>query len=203
MELRSIRIKRSSVLLALGVLYVALAAASFAPGVDLETNGVFQCAVHIAVMAGAIAYVYFAEMIYRVSGTEARMALIFAALFALPVVLGRGIGIYAISNASLAGGALNFYGTVSVSRTIEMLSWTVLFPISMLGLSRVFRNEKQKLLSVLCLLSAVCCFIAFLSLIFPEAAVFTLIGMTGWGVLFVLVVLVYLVKAVRESGKNS
>lgn len=198
MELREMRIRRSSVLLTLGVLYVVLAGISFTPVVDLETNAVFQCVLHIAVIAGAIAYVYFAEMIYRVSGTEARMALIFAALFLVPVVLGRGVGIYAISNAPLSGGVLNFYAAVSVSRTVEMLSWTMLFPLSMLGLSRVFYKEKQKLLSILCLLSALCCFAAFLSLIFQDT-IFILLGMLGWGALFVLIVFVYLVKAAKKA----
>lgn len=183
-------------------MYVALAAASFMPGVSLQTNAVFQCVLHISVIAGAIAYVYFAEMIYRISGTEARMALIFAVMFAVPVLLGRGAGIYAISNASLAGGALNFYGDVSVSRAVEMLSWTVLFPLSMLGLSRVFYKEKQRLLSVLCALSALFCFAAFPSLMFP-GAVFFWLGMLGWGVLFVLAVLVYLVKAAGKSGESA
>jgi len=200
MEIRKMRILRSSVLLALGVLYAALAAVSFMPVVELEANGVFQLALHLAVIAGAIAYVYFTEIVYRVSGAEARMALIFAALFAALVVIGRGVGIYAISNSPLAGGVLNFYAKVSVSMTIEMLSWTVLFPLSMLELARVFFKEKQKLLSALCLLSAICCFTAFLSLVFPEA-VFTLIGMLGWGALFILVVLVYLVKAIKKKSQ--
>lgn len=182
----------------LGLLYAALAAASFTSEIQLETNSIFQYVLHISVIAGGIAYVYFAEMIYRISGTEARMALIFAALFAVTVLLGRGVGIYAVSNVSLTGDILNFYGTVSISRTVEMLAWTVLFPLSMLGLSRVFYKEKQKLLSVLCMLSVLCCFAAFLSLISADA-IFFWIGMLGWGVLYIAVVLVYLVKAVRKT----
>lgn len=197
MESRGMRVRRSSALLALGVIYLALVATTFIYKVDLAADRTFQYLLHVSTIATAIVYIFFAEIIYREEGSPStRMALIFAALFAVPVILGRGIGIYAI--LALPDSIFNFYADVSVSKTIEVVSWTTLFPISMLSLAGVFFKKRERLLSALCVLSALCCFVAFLSLIFPEA-VFTLVGMMGWGVLFVLIVLVYLVKAVRES----
>ncbi len=198
-------IVRSWVLAVLGVVYLALVAYTFISGIDLAADKTMQYILHVAVLLSAIAYVLFVDAIYGSSEdkTYARPALIFAAGFSVPVLIGRGIGIAAITSAKLyaADSIFNFYAPVSISMPIEVISWTTLFPLSMLFLGRLFFKEKR-LLGILCFASAICCFIAFLSF-FSSSLIFLFIGILGWGILFVLVVIVYLAGQIRDRRLSS
>jgi MFS family permease len=193
-------LRRAVALLVAGVVYLGLVAATFVSGIDLAADRTMQYIVHFVVIVTAIVYVLFAEAVCRTEeGRErGRMLLVFAALFCVPVVVGRGLGIYAVS-APLPE-IWNFYGPVSVSRAIEMISWTLLFPLSMLYLARIFFGRKQRLAGVLCVASAACCLTAFASLISPKP-VFTMIGVMGWGVLFLVIIILYMagLKKTKET----
>jgi hypothetical protein len=195
-ELRKTQIRRSAALVALGVAYLAIVAAMFILNIDAAASAAFQYAAHVVTMASAIAYVLFAEAIYR-EDAQARMAFVFSAMFAVPVMIGRGAGIYAISNG-MTDSVYNFYAAASVSRAAEVMSWTTLFPLSMLCLARLFLKKKRRLQGAVCAASAVCCFIGVLSLIFSEA-IFSWIGVLGWGALFLIVVLVYLISRAKKT----
>lgn len=196
-DLRGMQIRRSAALFILGVAYMAVVALMFVLNIDAAANGAFQYAAHIVTMASATAYVLFAEAVYREAGERARMAFVFSVMFAVPVMIGRGIGLYAISSG-LGDSAFNFYAAASVSRAIEVTSWTTLFPLSMACFAKLFLSSKERLLGVLCAASAACCFIAFLSLVLPDL-IFTWIGVLGWGALFLLVVLVYLISRAKKT----
>ena len=193
---------RAWVLLVLGIIYLALVMAMFAFGIDLAADKAMQYALHIAVILSAIAYVLFADAIYAAQEdkSDARPALLFAALFAVPVLAARGIGLAVISSDALFSpdSVFNFYAAASVSRAVEMTGWTVLFPLSMLFFSRMFFKARRKLLGWLCLVSAVCCFIAFLSFVSDNLA-FLFIGVAGWGVLFLAVIVAYMAGPMKEA----
>lgn len=192
---------RSWVLVILGVVYLALLAATFIFGIDLATDKTMQYMLHVTLILSAFAYVLFVDAIYGSAAdkTHARPALIFAAGFSVPVIIGRGIGLAAITSAELyvPDSLFNFYAPVSISMTIEVISWTTLFPLSMLFLGRLFFKDKR-VLGCLCFASAVCCFVAFLSF-FSSSAFFLFIGILGWGVLFLLVAIVYLAAQIKEK----
>jgi hypothetical protein len=194
---------RALVLLAAGVAYLALVASTFIFGIDLAADRIMQYVLHGMIVISVFAWLFFVEMVYRTEADRAngRMALIFAALFTVPVLIGRSIGLAAVSFDALnpPDGVFNFYGSVSVSRTIEVSSWTTLFPLSMVFLAKVFFHKRNRaLLAWTCVLSAVCCFIAFLSVV-STASVFLWIGVLGWGVLFLLVVIIYLCCEARDK----
>lgn len=183
----------------IGLVYLVLVAIMFITGADIAADAALQTALHITLILTAVAYVLFADAIYAgQKGEDARLLLIFAALFAVPVLLGRGIGLAYLQNPAM-GDVWNFYGAVSVSRAVEMVSWTVLFPFSMLYLSRLFFKQKSRFLGWAGLFSAVCCFIAFLTF-FSDAFVFLFIGLAGWGFLFELIVIVYLIGLLKGKG---
>lgn len=187
------------VLLILGIVYMVLVTATFIFKIDLANDKFIQYVLHITVILSAFSYLFFIDMIYNtgVDRENGRLALVFAALFTIPILIGRGIGIAYITNmdSNIIENAFNFYASVSISRSIELLSWTTLYPLSMLFLSRLFwrANKRLNTLAWLCLLSSICCFIAFMSF-FSTNAIYLYIGLLGWGVLFIMVVIAYLVK---------
>lgn len=198
------------VLLLLGILYLALAAASFAPGMNLAGNRPMQYLLHVTVLLSAFAYLLFAELACSEHRETvlARLAVTFAGLFTLPIVLGRSLGMWYISLQSpdAALDIFNFYSAgESVSRTMELVSWTVLYPISMLFLGRVFYRSKhrfRRLLLVLSVASSACCFAAFTLLITPDT-IFFIVGVLGWGVLLEAILVVYLLGPLpRFAGKQ-
>lgn len=196
---------RAWMLLVLGVLYLVLVMAMFAFGIDLAADKAMQYALHITVILSAIAYLLFADAIYAAQEdkTDARPALLFAALFTVPVLAARGIGLAVISSEAMFSpdSVLNFYAAASASRAVEMTGWTVLFPLSMLFFSRLFFKARRKLLAWLCLTSAVCCFIAFLSFVSDNMA-FLFIGVAGWGVLFLAVIVAYMAGPMRDVWRK-
>ena len=200
-------ILRTTVLLILGVLYLALVAAMFIFNIDLAADKTMQAVLHITVILSAFAYLFFVDMIY---GTETdkgngRLALILAALFTVPILIGRGIGIAVISFNELfaVDSIFNFYAAVSITRTIELISWTTFFPLSMLFLAKLFfkKGKKTLCLAWLCLFSSICCFIAFMSIISTNM-IYLFIGVTGWGILFSLIIIVYLSAQIRKIKDN-
>lgn len=199
MQSKNIQVLRTAVLLVLGIVYLALFGATFALNINLEDCMSMQYALHITVILTAFAYLFFTDLIYRTEEdkTNGRMAFVFGALFTIPVLVGRGIGLAALSNElNNINEVLDFYANVSLSRPIEMISWTTLFPFSVLFLAKVFYSEKKIVLSVLCFVSSLCCFIAFLSFVSTDS-IFTFIGVFGWGVLFTIIILLYLIEQIR------
>lgn len=195
---------RTIIFLILGAVYLALVAATFIFQIDLAADKTMQYILHITVILSAFAFLLFVDMIYTQEKNKdsARLALIFAALFTIPVLIGRGLGLAAISlgELNIASDILNFYAGVSVSRTVEMVAWTTFFPLSMLFLAKTFHGQQEKLsraLSVLCLLSAICCFIAFMSII-SSNIIYLLIGVLGWGIIALLIVIFYLLKQLKH-----
>ena len=197
---------RAAALLVLGVLYLLLVASAFIFPVDLASGKAMQYALHAAVILTAPAYVLFADAVYGAEGDRGngRPALIFAAMFAVPVLAARGVGIAAISFDELYSPAsvLNFYAPVSVTRTVELAAWTTCFPLSMVFLARVFFRQGARVLAWLCALSAACCFAAFPTLASPSL-VFLFIGIMGWGVLFLAVAAGYLALLLRRRARKA
>jgi hypothetical protein len=186
------------VLLVIDLLYLALVGVTFIAKIDLATNRNMQFILHITVILSAFAYLFFIEMIYRTEKdiVNGRISLIFSCLFTVPILLGRGIGIMSISQNGLnmINSIFNFYANVSISRTIELISWTTFFPISVLFLARVFYKIKGRIgtiLGGLCILSSICCFIAFMSII-SSSVIYVWIGVMGWGLLFILIIIFYI-----------
>ena len=192
---------RAWALLILGIIYLALVGATFAFGISLAVHKPMQIVLHITVILSAIAYLLFADALYaaRADKTHARPALLFAALFTVAVIAGRCTGLAALSSGALftPDGVFNFYAAVSLTRSVEMAGWTVLYPLSMLFFSRMFLKERRKTLAVLSGLSALCCLIAFFCFVSPSM-VFLYIGLLGWGPLFLAVVAASLPNFVRQ-----
>ena len=195
---------RTGVLLVLGVVYLVLVASAFIFAIDLASNKTMQYILHITVILSVVAFLLFTDTIYAAEGDQenGRPALIFAAIFTVPILIGRGIGIAAISFDQFyaADSLFNFYAAVSISRTIELVAWTTFFPLSMVFLAKVFfrQGNKARVLAWLCLLSAICCFIAFMTIVSPNL-VYLFIGVTGWGILFVAVITGYLILQLRRG----
>ena len=199
-------INRTEALLVLGILYLVLVASTFIFAIDLANDKTMQYVLHIAVILSALAYLLFVDTIYAAEGDRenGRPALTFAALFTVPVLIGRGIGLAVISFDELfqASSIFNFYAAVSLSRTVELAAWTTLFPLSMVFLAKLFfrQGNGARGLACLCLLSAICCFIAFMSIVSANL-VYLFIGVAGWGFLFVAVIVGYLrVQLKRNKG---
>lgn len=198
---------RTVSLLLLCILYLALVAAMFIFTIDLASDKTMQFVLHITVILSALAYLFFVDMIYGTEGDKenGRLSLIFAALFTVPILIGRGIGITAISFNELYApdSLLNFYATVSISRTIELVAWTTFFPLSMLSLAKLFfRRGQAKTLAWLCLLSSICCFIAFMTILSANI-IYLFIGVTGWGILFLLIIITYLFMQIRRRKEST
>ena len=199
---------RTEVLLVLGVAYLILVASTFLFAIDLASNKPMQCVLHITVILSVIAYLLFTDTIYSAEGDQdnGRPALIFAAIFTVPILIGRGIGIAAIAFDQLyaADSLFNFYAAISISRTIELVAWTTFFPLSMVFLAKIFfrQGNKARVLAWLCLLSAICCFIAFMTIASPRL-IYLFIGVTGWGILFVAVIAGYLMLQLRRSNEKQ
>lgn len=197
-------IVRTAVLLALGILYLGLVASAFVFAVDLASSKVMQYALHITVVLSAFAYLFFADSVNSVEGDNenGRLVLIFAALFTVPILIGRGIGLAAISFDTLYSNdsIFNFYASVSVSRTIELVAWTTFFPLSMVFLARIFfrQGKGADVLAWLCSLSATCCFAASITIVSPNL-IFLFIGVFGWGFLFIAVITAYLIRQMRKK----
>jgi hypothetical protein len=157
-----------------------------------------QYVLHITVILTAFAYLFFADIIYSAESdkSNARAALILAALFTIPILIGRSIGIVFLSFKTLGpiDSVFNFYAEISISRTIEMISWAMLYPLSMVFLAMLYFKKKDKtsLLAWLCLLSAVCCFVAF-GTFFSMNSIYLFIGILGWGILFLMVIKSYMI----------
>ncbi|SDO10032.1 hypothetical protein [Acetanaerobacterium elongatum] len=190
----------SLVLLLLGLAYLILLGLIFCFGLNLENNRTVQLITHLVVLLSGLAYLIFAD---QVCGSvkevpSARLARTFAALFMLLITLGRGLGIWYIMLPSpdAAYSLYNLYAAGdSLPRTIELISWTIFYPFSVLFLGLFLRKSDYRFgraLFVLSILSAVCCFIAFMLLIKPDT-IFFIIGATGWGLLFELIIIVYFV----------
>ena len=194
---------RAWALLILGVVYLALVAATFALGINLAADRAMQAVLHIVVILSAIAYVLFADAIYAALAdkTDARPALLFAGLFAVMVIAARCVGLTVVSAEALftPDGLFNFYAPASLIRSVEMAGWTVLYPLSMLFLARLFHKAGRKAAAALAFASALCCFIAFFSLVSPSM-VFLFIGLLGWGPLFLAVVTASLPNFVRQRN---
>lgn len=193
-------------LLILGAAYLVLVMGMFAFGIDLASDKPVQYALHITVILSAVAYLLFADAIYarEEDKRNARPALIFAALFAVPVLIGRCIGITVISTDAIfaSDSIFNFYAAASVVRPIEMVSWTVLFPLSMVFLSRLFFGKRHGTLGWLCAISAVCCFIAFATF-FTDNLLFLFIGVAGWGFLFLAVIIAWIAVTAKQIKTTS
>lgn len=201
-------IGRAVALLILNLIYLVLVVITFIANIDLAADGNMQYILHITVILSAFAYLLFVEMVYRTENDiiNGRLSLIFSSLFTIPVLLGRGIGILVISHNELntVNNILNFYGNISISRTIEMISWTTLFPLSVLFLARIFYKNKGRIgtiLGGLCLLSSICCFIAFMSII-SSSSIYVWIGVLGWGGLFLLIIILYIYRQVKKYRKG-
>jgi hypothetical protein len=194
---------RTEVLLVLGILYIALVASTFIFSMNLAADKTMQYVLHIVVILSAIAYLLFADTIYYAEGDQenGRLALIFAAIFTVPILIGRGIGLAVISYGELfaTDSIFNFYAAASVSRTIELVSWTTFFPLSMIFLAKLFlkQGNKSRIITLLCLLSAICCFIAFMSVLSANT-IYLFIGVAGWGILFEAVIFVYLLRQLNR-----
>lgn len=190
----------STILILLGIVYLALVAYIFISRVNLAGDRTLQYLLHPIILSSAITYVLFVDALYEraVDKVNARPALVFAAGFAIPVLIGRCIGLMAISSSALftTNSLLNFYSSTSISMTIEVAAWTTFFPISMFFLGRLF-FPKNRILGLLCFASSACCLIAFGSF-FTTSMVFLLIGIIGWGLLFLLVVTAYLISQIHE-----
>jgi hypothetical protein len=192
------------VLLIIDLLYLALVTNASFSGIDLRTDKNMQYIIHITVILSTLVYLFFVEMIFRTEkdSKSGRLALIFASLFIIPVIIGRAIGIFCISQLGTVSSIFNFYENISVSRTIELISWTILFPLSVLFLAIVFYKKGGKIgvaLCGLCLLSAVCCFIAFMMLI-SSSPIYFWIGLLGWGGLFLLIIILYMFDLVIKPN---
>lgn len=199
----------SLVLLLLGLGYLILLGFIFISGLNLENNRPVQLITHIVVLLSGFSYLIFAD---QVCGSIkqvafARLALTFAALFTLLITLGRGLGIWYIMlpNPDAGYSLLNFYASGdSLTRTVELLSWTLFYPFSVLFLGLFLRKSGHRfgrVLLVLSILSAACCFVAFMLLIKPDT-IFFIIGATGWGLLFELIILVYFVGILPRRSRN-
>jgi hypothetical protein len=198
----------TAAILVLGIIYLASVAAVFAVPVDLQNDRAMQYLVHITTLLTAFVNIFFVSSICAREGdsSHGRLALLFAALMSIPILLGRGIGIAALSDPGLSSydSVLNFYAPTSVTRITEVFSWTVLFPFSMLFLAILFFKKRDKTLplALTALLSSACCFVGFLSMFYPDS-VFLYIGMTGWGVLFFVFALLYLVRLIRKGRAKT
>ena len=195
---------RTVALLVLGILYLVLVASTFIFAIDLAQDKTMQYVLHIIVILSAFAYLLFVDTIYGAEGDRenGRPALTFAALYTVPVLIGRGIGLAVISFDELfaADSMFNFYAAVSLSRTVELIAWTTFFPLSMVFLAKLFfrQGKGARGLALLCLLSAICCFIAFMTILSANL-IYLFIGMAGWGFLFVVVIIGYLRLQLRRS----
>jgi hypothetical protein len=58
------------------------------------------------------------------------------------------------------------------------------------------------ILSGLCFASALCCFIAFMCL-FSSNPIFFILGITGWGGLFILIVIMYIIYQINKKDIQS
>jgi hypothetical protein len=189
---------RTAALLVLGILYLILVSMTFIFKIDLANDRTMQYILHITVILTAFAYLFFADIIYstEIDKANGRAALILAALFVIPILIGRSIGIVFMSFNTLGpiDSIYNFYAEISISRTIEMISWAMLLPLSMVFLALLFfkKDDKTKLLAWFCLLTAVCCFAAFGSF-FSMNSIYLFIGLLGWGLLFLMVVISYMI----------
>ncbi len=155
-----------------------------------------QFIIHIVVILSAVIYVFFVKDINHTEHNKncGKVAYIFSILFSALIFIGRFAGISALLTSDPVKSVLNFYGDYSISRNIELLSWTTLFPVSVLFLGVIFIKEGKYgiILSGLCFTSALCCFIAFMCL-FSSSFIFFLIGLTGWGALFIMIIIMYII----------
>lgn len=191
------------VLLILDILYLALVSVPLIGGMDLAAHKAMQYALHITVIVSALAIFFFVDRVYAAEEDKRNggLARIFAALFTLPILIARGIGLAAISDNSLyaADSLFNFYAASSIIRPIELMAWTTFFPFTMLFLSKVFfKAKKAGALAWLCLLSALCCFIAFMTILSPHM-LFLFIGILGWGILFIPILILYLLRQIKGN----
>lgn len=197
-------VARAAALSALGLVYLALVAATFLFSADLENDAALQAALHVTVIASAVAYTLFADGVYGAHRGDgnARLALVFAALFTVPVLVGRGVGLAAVAFPEIGSvRVLNFYAPASASRAAELVAWTSLFPLSMLFLARLCLGEGKKALALVSLLSSVFCFAAFPCLLSAQA-VFLYLGLLGWGPLFLLVAVLALFGELRARRRR-
>lgn len=199
----------SLVLLLLGLAYLILLGFIFGSGLNLENNRTVQLITHLVVLLSGFSFLIFADQVCSSvkEVSSARLALTFAALFTLLITLGRSLGIWYIMlpNPDAAYSLYNFYAAGdSLPRTIELISWTVFYPFSILFLGLFLRKSSHRFgraLFVLSILSAVCCFIAFMLLIKPDT-IFFIIGATGWGLLFELIIAVYFIGLLPRRSKR-
>ncbi len=189
------------VLTVLGAVYLVMLILTFASGINLEGNKAMQYLLHGVVLLTAVSFLLFADQVCAKGNKTiaARLAVIFAALFALLLIIGRGLAVWYISMPvpDPAFAVYNFYSSgESVSRTIELLGWTLLYPTSILLLGFVFRGSRTPFhlpLFYLSVASALCCYAAFGLLIAPAFTLFFIVGATGWGLLLEVIVATYLV----------
>jgi hypothetical protein len=203
---RTSQITLAVILLIFDLLYLILVGITFIVKMDLVSNKGMQFSLHITVILSTIAYLLFVLSIYRTENNKkcGLTAFIFSVLFSILIFIGRSAGILALFSSDVINNDFNFYGDFSISRNIELFSWTTLFPVSVLFLAIIFlkKGKYGSLLSGLCFASAICCFIAFMCF-FSSNIIFLLIGITGWGALFILIIVMYIIDQVKKEDDYS
>ena len=191
------------ILLVIDFLYLILVGISLITNMDLVTNKNMQYSLHITVILSAIVYLLFVLNIYHDENKKkyGKAAFAFSILFFALVLTGRFTGIITLFSNNITNSVFNFYGNFSISRNIELVAWTTLFPVSVLFLAAVFwkKGKCGTLLSGLCFASAICCFIGFMSF-FSSNIIFLMIGITGWGLLFIMIIIMYIIYQTKKGN---
>lgn len=190
------------ILLVLDLLYLILVGIALISKMDLATNKNMQFSLHITVILSSIVFLLFVFNIYRTENNKkyGKAAFVFSILFFAFVLFCRSAGIITLFSSNIAKSIFNFYGNFSISIKIELVSWTTLFPVSVLFLGAVFwkKGKYGTLLSGLCFVSAICCFIGFMSF-FSSNIIFLMIGITGWGTLFIMIIIMYIIYQAKKK----
>ena len=193
----------ASIILLLGLVYAALLVPLFTPGVDPAKEHSLQYLLHISISLTIIAYFFFVYALYRVEkGNEfIKFSLLFAGLSLTPILIGRCLGIAALAYTEMQPvlHIFNFYGEIPVTRTIELTGWTIFFPFSLSFLARSYFTKDEKLskaIGVLALMAALCCFVG-VGTFFTSNMIPLIVGIMGWGTLFLIMIATYLYKQVR------
>ncbi len=199
----------SLALAVLGAAYLVMLILIFGTGINVEGNYAMQYLLHGVVLLTAFSFLVFVEQVcaQRKETLAARLAVIFTAMFSLLLIIGRGLAIWVISLPAPAAAlaVFNFYASgESVSRTIELLGWTLIYPTAILLLGFVFRGSSHPFrlpLFFMSIASSVCCYAAFGLLIAPSYTLFFVVGAVGWGFLFEAIVVAYFIGLLgRQKG---
>lgn len=193
----------ASIIFLLGLLYTVLLVPLFTPGVDPANEHGLQYLLHVSISLTIVAYFFFIYALYRAEkGNEfLKLSLLFAGLSLIPILIGRCLGIAALSYNEMQPvlHILNFYGEIPVTRTIELIGWTIFFPISLSFLARSYSSKvgrSNKVIGGLALASALCCFVG-IGIFFTSSMIPLIIGIMGWGMLFLVMIAAFLYKQMR------